>query len=143
MNITSTQAMELLCIDFLSLERSKDGHENILVNINHFTRYAQAFPTRNQLANTKAKILFKNFIVHYGFPARIHSDQGRNFESSHITELCGLAGFQKSQTTPYYPMGNGMVEIVHRGKSIMILRLRIWSSSIRVPWAMSKIDFPR
>ena len=76
----------------------------------HFTRYAQAFPTRNQLAKTTAKIIFENFVVHYGFPARIHSDQGRNFESSLIKELCSLACVHKSWTTPYHPMGKGMVE---------------------------------
>ena len=86
-NIVSHQPLELVCIDFLSLERSKGGHENILV-ITDFTRYAQAFPTRNQLAKTTAKVLFENFIVHYGFPARFHSDQGRNFESSLIKKLC-------------------------------------------------------
>ena len=104
-NITSSQPMELLCIDFWSLERYKGGHEHILVMTDHFTRYALAFPTRNQLAKTSA-----NFVVHYGFPTRIHSDQGRNFESSLIKELSSLAGVHKSRTTPYHPMGNGMVE---------------------------------
>ena len=109
-NIVSTQPMELVCIDFLTLERSKGGLEKVLVITDHFTRYAQAFPTRNELAKTTANVLFENYIVHYGFPARLHSDQGRNFESSVIRELCTLAGVEKSRTTPYHPMGNGMVE---------------------------------
>lgn len=76
--------MEIVCLDYLSLERSKGGFENILVITDHFSRYAQAIPTRNQTAKTTARVLFENFILHYGFPARIHSDQGQNFESKLI-----------------------------------------------------------
>jgi hypothetical protein len=39
-------------MDYLSLERSKSGYENILVITDHFTRYAIAIPTRNQTAKT-------------------------------------------------------------------------------------------
>ena len=109
-NITSTSPREIVCLDFLSLERSKGGFENILVITDHFSRYAQAIPTRNQTARTTARVLFDNFIVHYGFPARIHSDQGQNFESKLIKELCEIAKVEKSRTTPYHPMGNGKVE---------------------------------
>ena len=109
-NIVSTAPMEVVCIDYLSLERSKGGYENILVITDHYTRYAQAIPTRNQTAQTTAKALFENFFLHYGFPARIHSDQGANFESKLIQSLCSLTGMRKTRTTPYHPMGNGMVE---------------------------------
>ena len=109
-NITSTTPMELVCIDYLSLERSKGGFENILVITDHFSRYAQAIPTRNQTAATTAKALYENFFLHYGFPAKLHSDKGANFESKVIKKLCGIAGVLKTRTTPYHPMGNGMVE---------------------------------
>ena len=109
-NITSTAPMELVCIDFLSLEKSKGGQENILVITDHYSRYAQAIPTRNQKASTTAKALYENFFLHYGFPAVLHSDKGANFESNVIRKLCEIAGVKKSRTTPYHPMGNGMVE---------------------------------
>ena len=92
-HIMSTAPMEVLCLDYLSKERSKDGFENILVITDHFSRYAQAIPTRNQTTTTTARVLFDHFVVYYRFPARIHSDdQGQNFESNLIKELCKIAG---------------------------------------------------
>ena len=102
--------MELVCIDYLTLETSKGGFQNILVITYHFTRYAQAFPTRNQTARTTVEVLFNNCIVHYGFPLLIQSDQGANVESQLIKQLCSIAGIKKSRTTPYHPMGNDTTE---------------------------------
>ena len=83
-NITSNAPMDIVCIDYLPLEMSKGGYENVLVITDHFTLYAQAFPTRNQTAKTTARILYDNFIIHYGFPCKLHSEKEQNFESKVI-----------------------------------------------------------
>jgi transposase InsO family protein len=103
-----------VCLDFRKLETSKGGFENVLVITDHFTRYAQAIPTRNQTAKTTANALFSNFIIHYGIPKTIHTDQGANFESHLIHELCQITGITKSRTTRYHPMGNGLCERFNR-----------------------------
>lgn len=76
----------------------------------HFTKYAKAVPAKNQLAKATTKVLFGNCVCHYSFPERLHSDQGRNCDSKVIKELCEISVISKSRTTPYYPMGNGLVE---------------------------------
>ena len=48
-----------------------------------------------QITLATAKLLWNNFIVHYGFPTKMISDQGSNFESELIANLCQVAGVQK------------------------------------------------
>ena len=105
-----TQPLEVAHMDYLSLEPSKGNIENVLVITDHFTRYALAHPSKTQTAQAAARILWDNFICHYGFPGKFISDQGRNFESDLIKELCKIAGVQKLHTTPYHPQGNGQCE---------------------------------
>ncbi|CAI5678658.1 unnamed protein product [Oreochromis niloticus] len=133
--ISSKGPMDLVCMDFLSMEPDSKGIGNVLVVTDHFTRYAQAFPTKNQKATTVAKVLVDKYFVHYGLPARIHSDQGRDFESRLIRELLRLLGIRKSRTTPYHPQGDPQPERFNRTLLSMLATLgdekkRTWSQHV-------------
>ena len=109
-NIEATQPLELIHLDYLQIEPSKGNIENVLIVTDHFTRYTQAYPSKTQTALATAKLLWNNFIIHYGFPNKIISDQGCNFESELLANLCEVAGVQKLRTTPYHPQTNGQCE---------------------------------
>ena len=82
----------------------------ILVNTSYFTKWVEAYSLPDETAKTVAEALVNNFTSRYGTPISIHSDQGRNFESTLFHEVCRLLGICKTRTTAYHPEGNGMVE---------------------------------
>ena len=126
--IICTEPMELVHIDYVGMEvtvstQEKPVVKNMLVIIDHFTRYVQADVTRNQTARTTARVLYNEYFSVFGFPQRLMSDQGTGFASKVIAAMCSLLGIEKILTTPYHPQSNGSAERVHQMLRRMIGKL--------------------
>ena len=62
--MVANQPMELVHMDFLSIEPSKGNVENVFVITDHFTTYAQTYSSKTQTAQATAKMLWENFVRH-------------------------------------------------------------------------------
>lgn len=80
-NIVTSRPLELMCIDFWSAEDSRNRSVDVLVITDYFSRLAQAFHCKDQSAKQVAKVMWDRFFCIYGFPERIHSEQGSSFKS--------------------------------------------------------------
>ena len=97
--------------------------KNVLVMTDHFTRYALAVVTKDQMAKTVAKVFYKHFIPVFRVPAKLLSDRGANFTSTLVKELCSAFGIQKCWTIAYHTPCNGQVEHFHQMLFRMIGKL--------------------
>jgi len=103
--------MDRVALDVIGpLPRTKSGNRFILVIGDHFTRWMEAFPLPDQQAERVAGKLVHEFMSRFGIPLEIHTDQGRNFESSLFKEICRLFEVKKTRSTPYRPCSNGIIE---------------------------------
>ena len=97
--------------------------KNVLVMTDHFTRYALAVVTKDQMAKTVVKVFYEHFIVVFRAPAKLLSDRGVNFMSTLVEELCSAFGIQKCRTTAYHAQCNRQVEHFHQTLFRMIGKL--------------------
>ena len=102
---------QLVAVDIVGpLVESLAGNRYILVVGDYFTRWVEAYAIPNQEATTVAKKITEEFFFRYSPPEQLHSDQGRQFESTLVQEVCKLLGVHKTRTTPYHPQSDGMIE---------------------------------
>lgn len=106
---------ERIALDVLGpLPETQRKNKYVLVIGDYFSKWTEAFPIPNQEAQTIARILAEEWVCRFGTPRSIHSDQGRNFESSLFKELCGLLDINKTRTSPYHPQSDGLIERFNR-----------------------------
>ena len=76
-NVDATYPMELVHMDYLMIKANEGGKDvHILVITDHFTQYVQTIVMSSQTAKCTVQNLWDKFVVHYGIPEKILTDQG-------------------------------------------------------------------
>jgi len=94
--------------------KSSQGNVYILTMIDHFSRYALAFPIKDHTAPTVCRILMTKVFPVFGFPLQLLADNGPEFNSSMQTELQNFMGIERLRIAPYHPQGSGALGRFHR-----------------------------
>jgi len=124
-SIIASRPMEIMGIDLLGpLTITKDGNQYILVLVDLFTKWIEAWAIPDMEELTIAKKLVEEFISRNGAPEMLTSDRGSQFMSNLIREICSLMGTRQRFTTAYNPRANGQAENAVK-KISAGLRLRV------------------
>ncbi|GFV25099.1 retrovirus-related Pol polyprotein from transposon 412 [Trichonephila clavipes] len=83
-----------------SLPRSSDD-KNILVAMDYFTKWPEAYPIPDQDASNFAEVLVQHWISRFGVPLQLNSDQGRNFDSAVCKRLCEILAIDKTRDNSF------------------------------------------
>jgi transposase InsO family protein len=106
---------EFIAIDIVGpLPKTDEGYRYILSILDHFTRYLVMVPLTDQTAESVSVALVKQWILKFGVPELLLTDQGTNFMSELFRQVCELLKINRLRTSPFHPECNGRLERVHR-----------------------------
>ncbi|RXN34248.1 Retrovirus-related Pol poly from transposon [Labeo rohita] len=90
--------MERIGVDILgSFPITEAGNHFVLVAMDYFTKWPEAYAVLDQSASTSAKQLVDEMFTRFGVPDELHSDQRRNFESQLFSEVCQRLGGEEDK----------------------------------------------
>ncbi|UYV73826.1 K02A2.6-like, partial [Cordylochernes scorpioides] len=101
-------------IDLFGPLPPSNGNIYCLTCIDMYTSWMEVVPLPDMKSETVARAFYENWIVRFGAPHTVISDQGKQFTSQLFRDLTTLCGIKLHHSTAYHPQCNGKIERLHR-----------------------------
>ena len=101
-------------LDSLEMLKRLTDSNHVFVKVDQFTKWVELAALLAQDTELTAKAFLKRFVVIFGCPLEIHTDQGKNFTPDLSLAFCKLMEITQTRTTTYRPAGNGQCEVFNR-----------------------------
>ena len=124
--------LDYIAIDLLGpLIKSENGCTDILVITDRFSKLARVVPLQSTKAPVVANALLEHWILPYGLPKHVLSDNGPQFVGKVFTTIRTMLSLKHDKTLAYHPQTNGQTE---RYNQTLVHRLRVFVSEHQRDW---------
>ncbi|UYV74730.1 hypothetical protein LAZ67_12000730 [Cordylochernes scorpioides] len=101
-------------IDLIGPLPPSNGNIYCLTCIDRYTSWMEVVPLPDMKSETVARAFYENWVVRFGAPHTVISDQGKQFTSHLFKDLTTLCGIKLRHFTAYHPQCNRKIERLHR-----------------------------
>lgn len=130
---TATSAFNNISLDIMGPLDVDDYHNKYILTLQcNLSKFVEAYPMQCKDAVTVARNFVNNYILRYGIPSEILTDQGTEFISSVFSEICSLLKITKLHSTAYHHQTLGSLENTHKSLGAF---LRIQCQENRSNWS--------
>jgi hypothetical protein len=86
------------------------GNRYYVLLVDYFTKFVEAFPTRDQEASTIANIVLYEYVLRYGPMQQLVTDRGANLIETIAQSVYTMLGIDKRTSSAHYAQTDGMSE---------------------------------
>ena len=130
-SIESSEFNEVVQIDHQKICMTDSGYNQVLVMIDHFTKYAEAVPCITVSAEETCDHLINTWIARHGCPMTFQSDNETAFVGELTKELMRRSQVAQAHSTTYHPQTKGLME---RQNRTLVSMLRVYCSRYMTDW---------
>ncbi|XP_074377917.1 pyruvate kinase 1, cytosolic-like [Apium graveolens] len=102
-------------IDFIGeLPKAKEEVKYTVVAVGYFTKWAKPMPIATIPAKKIKDFVFNSIVCRFGIPYNFVFDNGKQFDSKELQQLCEDLKIKKEFVAVYHPQSNGQTEAVNK-----------------------------